>query len=160
MTKLFFCFLAISTGKLVWVNLCTNSIDAYCEIMVCNCCVSGLDPPKWFGESIHGSGRIINNLCSIQPESHPMQRMMPTVTDIYSNFSKFGVEYWVSTFSLHIISGLIEISYPGDMALHLGAQNIAMVVNHYCRVVQSSLVLISFQDRRQNYHVVLDCQFF
>lgn len=159
MPKLFLRLSSIPTCELIGIDLSANSINSNTEVMIGHCCVSGLNGPKWFRQSIHSSGRIKYNFSSIQPKAHPMQRMMPTIANINSNISKLSFKYRMSTFSFHIIAWLIKISHSGNMPFLLFAKNISMVINNNCSVVESTLMLFSFKDRWDNHHIISLCQF-
>ena len=153
-TKLFFRTFFIATCKYIWVNFSTNSVNVYCEVMVCNSSVSAFNWPKRFRKSIDSCSWIYNNLSSIETESHPMKRMMSSVTNVASNSSKLSVINWMSTFTFHVISWFIKISYSWNVTFFLFSQNISMVINVNWTVMKSLFILFSFKNWWNNDHVM------
>lgn len=60
----------------------------------------------------------------------------------------------MSTLSFHIIGRFVEISYSWDMAFNLSSKNITMVINNNSSIMQGAFVLISFQNGRNDHHIV------
>lgn len=121
MPKLFLRFFTISTCKFIGICLSANSINTNTEIVISNSCISSLDTPKWFRQSIYCCRRIIHNFSTIESKSHPVKWMMSSIANINTNFAKLCFKYRMSTFSFHIISGFIKITNPWDMSLNLRA---------------------------------------
>lgn len=149
----------ITTCKLVWIYLCSYSIYTDSEVMVCNSSISRFNTPKRFRQRVDCSRRIENNFSSVESKSHPMKRMMSAVTDVYGYFTKLSLENWVTSLSFHIVSRLVEITYPWDVSFFLFAKYFAIVINDYCCIVEGFFVLFSFQNGRNNHHVMLPGQF-
>ena len=160
MTKLPFRTFFITTCEYIWINFCTNSVNVYCKVMIGNGSISAFNWPKWLRKSIYSCSWINNNLSSIETESHPMKRMMSSVTNVTSNFSELGIVNWMSTFTLHVISWFIKVSNSWNVSFFLFTQNISMIININWTVVESFFVLFSFKNRRNNDYVVFSSELF
>lgn len=79
--------------------------------------INYLNWPHRFTQFTNSSRRIKYNLCSIQAKSHPIQRMMPPITNVDANFPKCCLENRVSSVSFHIICALIKVPNPRNMIL-------------------------------------------
>lgn len=143
MAKLFLRSLTVSTCKCIWIDLCAYSINSHAKIMICNGSISSLNPPQRLGKTVNSRRRIIDYLGTIKSKSHPMQRMMPSIANINTNFSKLSLKYRMTTLPFHIISWFIKISNSRYMSFYLSSKNISMVINDNCRVMESSFIFIS-----------------
>jgi hypothetical protein len=80
---------------------------------------------------------------------------MSTIADIDADLSKFSIEDWEASDTLHVISRLVEVTNPWDMSFLLDTENVSVIVNNDSSIVQSSSHLMPFENRRYNNHVVL-----
>ncbi len=159
MTELFFRTFFISTGESMRVNFGSDSVDIDSEVMIGNGSISSFNGPQWLWKSINSGSWIDYNLSTIQSESHPMQRMMSSVTNVTSDSTELSLENWMTTLSFHIISWFVEISNSWNMTFLLFTQNVSMIININWSVVKCLLVLLSFQYWWNNDHVVFPCKF-
>lgn len=121
MAKLFFSFLPIPTCELIRIYLSSHSIYTNTKVMISNSCITGLNSPQRLRKSIYSCRRIIDYLGSIQSKSHPMQRVVPSIAYIYSNFSKLSLENRMTAFSFHIVCRLVKISHSWDVTFDLSS---------------------------------------
>lgn len=84
-----------------------------------------------------------------------MQRMVPAIANVDCNFAKLSFKDWMSRLAFHVVGGLIEVSNSWDVTLLLFTEDVAVVVNHNCSVVQSFLHFFPLQDGSHDDHVVL-----
>lgn len=143
MTEFFLRSLTISTCKCIRIDFGTYSINSHTKVMVCNSSISSLNSPQRLRQPINCSWWIIDYLCSIKSKSHPMQRVMSSITNINSNFSKLCFKYRMSALPFHIICGLIKISNSRNMPFYLSANNISMIINYHSSVMEGSFIFIS-----------------
>lgn len=111
--------LLVSTGEYVWIYFSTNSVDIDSKVMVSNSSVSSLNGPQGFRQTVDCGGWINNNFGSIQAETHPVQRMMPTVANVASNFTELCIIDRMSTLTFHVVSRLVKVTNSWDMSLFL-----------------------------------------
>ena len=159
-TKLSFRTFFISTCKFMRVNFCSNSVNVYCKVMICNGGVSAFNWPKWLRKSVDGCSWIDNNLSSIETKSHPMKRMMSSVTNVTSNSSKLSIINWMSAFTLHVISWFVKVSNSWNVTFFLFSQNITMVINVNWTVVKSFFILFSLKNWWDDDHVMFSGELF
>lgn len=148
-------FLSISTCELIRVNLCSDSIDSNGKVMICYGSISCFNTPQWFRKSINCCWWIKDYFCSVQAKGHPMQRMMTSIADIDSNFSKLCFKDWMSCLSLHVITRFIEISDSWNVSFLLFPKNISMIINNNGSIMKSFFILFSFENGRYDDHIVL-----
>lgn len=155
MTELSFGSFFVTTCEDMWVNFSPDSVNVDSKVMIGYSSVSAFNWPQRLRKPIDSGSRIDDNFGTVESESHPMQWMMPSVADVASNTSKFGIKNRMSTLSFHVISRFIEISDSWNMALFLFAQYVSMIVNVHRTVVKGLFVLFSFENRWDDDHVVL-----
>ena len=88
MSEIVVSFLGVSTGEFIGKDLSADSVDADCKVVIGNGSISGLNSPEGFRKSINGGRWIEDDLSSVETESHPMKRVMSSVTNIDANFAK------------------------------------------------------------------------
>jgi hypothetical protein len=135
-------FLSVSACELVWVDLSSNPVDTNCEVMVGNGCISGLYSPKWLGEAVNCSRWVEDYFCAIEAEAQPVKRVMSAVANVDTNFTELSLENWVTGFSLHVVGGLVEVSYSWDVTLLLLSEDVSVVIDDYGCVVESLFALL------------------
>lgn len=98
---------------------------------------------------------IEDYLSPVDPEHHPILRMMTPIADIDCNFAEFGIEYRMTGISFHVICGFVEAADTWNVILAMLAQIFTIICNNHCRVPNCVAVSrISFQNWRHDYHIV------
>jgi len=143
MAKIIVGSFGVTTCEFIWIDFSTHSVDSNSKIMISNCSISGLNSPKRFRDPIDCCRRIEYDFSAIESKSQPMKWMVSSITDINCYLTKLSIKNWMSCFSFHVIGRLIEISNSWDMTFLLFAQDVAIVVDYRCRVVQSLFILLS-----------------
>lgn len=153
------CLPPVSARELVGVNLSADAVDADREIVIGDGSVPRLYAPKGFRESVDSGRGVEDDFCTVESKAHPMQRMVSAVADVDADPPKLSLEDGVSRLAFHVVCGLIEVAYPWNVTLFLLPEDVAVVVDHHCAVVQRLLHSFALENRRDDDDVVPPCEF-
>jgi len=101
-----------------------------------------LDAPQVFGQSTGGSGRIKNNLGSIESQGPPALWEVSVVTYINANFAHRGVKNRVSTISGPEVKLFPETLDVGNVLLSILAEVTSVSVNDGGGVIEEARACI------------------
>lgn len=79
--------------------------------------ISDLNGPHWFTEFTNSCGWVEYYFSSIEAKSKPIKGMMPSITNVYSDFPICCFKHWMPSVTLHIVCALIEITDSWDVIL-------------------------------------------
>mmetsp|Transcript_288 Transcript_288/g.1117 ORF Transcript_288/g.1117 Transcript_288/m.1117 type:complete len:370 (-) Transcript_288:245-1354(-) len=156
MTEIVVRLAAVARGELVRKVLGSHAVYRSHVVVVRDRRVSSLYRPHRLREAADGGGRVEDDLGTVQPESLPVEGMVPPVAYVDRDLAEGGLEHRVPRVALHVVGALVEVAHSRDVVLAVLPEEPSVVADDDGGVPHGPAVsLVAFEYRGHDDHVPL-----